>query len=171
MNNFKNITELTNRNHKTWKTIYKYTLLKNSLNENNILFFYYDFINIEDNYKLKQLLKINNLSILKLKKNTSLNLLKDNEFFNFKNIFKNNTIIITSKNNKENLLNKTFMQKISEIKNVHYVGFWFNKKFYRPTEYNQLLNLNTDSKKKPFYLIKNQINILKTTLSLKINKN
>jgi hypothetical protein len=168
MNFFKNITELTNRNHKTWKTLYKFTLLKNYLNENNILFFYYDFITIEDNYKLKLLLKSNNLSIIKLKKNTILNLLNDPLYNNFKNIFKNNTLIITS-DNKEIFLNKSIMQTLNEIKNIHAVGFWYNKKFYRPTEYNQLLKLNTDSKKKPFFLIKNQLNILKNTLTLKKN--
>ena len=171
-NNSKNI-ELNNRNYKTWKTTFKYTLFKNYLLKNNILFFYYDFIDnsIEDQNKLKLILKENNLKMIKIKKNTTLNLFNDTEYTEFKNIFKNNVFIIVSLNDKANeeiFLNKNLINSLINIKSIYFTGIWLNLKLYRPTEYLKLLDLKKDSKKNVIFLLKKAVNKLKTSLTFKI---
>jgi hypothetical protein len=162
-NNFKNI-ELTNRNHKTWKTIYKYTLLKNYLLKNNILIFYYDFLNKEDQNSLQLILKTYKLKSIKIKKNSTLNFLNNLEYIHLKNIFKNNIIIITSTSN-EFFFNQNTLNIFENIKSIYFIGAWLNLKLYRPSEYKQLLNLKKDSIKTPVILLKNIINVLKTKIT------
>ena len=167
--------ELTSRNYKTWKTFYKYNLIKSFLLKNTVLFFYYDFINSADESTLKLILKENNLKLIKIKKNSILNLLSHTKYNSLKNIFKNNTCIIINLNennlevneNNNIFLNKDFILKFSKIKSIHFTGIRLKSKFYRPSEYKKVLSIKDVIKKDTVILIKQSINLIKNYLTFK----
>ena len=109
-------------------------------------------------------LKTYKLKSIKIKKNSTLNLLNNLEYIHLKNIFKNNIIIITSTSN-EFFFNQNTLNIFENIKSIYFIGAWLNLKLYRPSEYKQLLNLKKDSIKTPVILLKNIINVLKTKIT------
>ena len=88
---------------------------------NNMLFFYYDFINKTQESELKSLLKIYNLKAIKIKKNAALNLLSNIKYTHLKNVFENNTFIIIA-DNKTSLIAKKMFQTITTINNIYLTG-------------------------------------------------
>lgn len=166
MSNFIKNTEITPRNYKLWKTLYNYNLLKTLLIKNNLFIFFYDFISPIDNTTLKSISKTQNLKITKIKKKTSLSLLSNPGYKALNNLLTNNVLIITTLDQK-NFLNKELFTALSNIKSIYLTGIWLNNKLYRPSEYQTLLNLNESIKAKPILLLKQLINTLKISLSLK----
>lgn len=166
MPNFTKNAEITTRNHKLWKILYNYKILKKFLFHNNLFFFFYDFINIEDTTILKTIAKAHNLKIIKIKKKTTLALLLNSEYKALNNILINNVLIITAKENAF-FFNKEFYNALLNIKSIYLTGVWINNKLYRPSEYQTLITLNDSIKAKPILIIKQLIYILKNSLSLK----
>lgn len=166
MSNFIKNTEITPRNYKLWKTLYNYNLLKTLLIKNNLFVFFYDFISPLDNTTLKSISKTQNLKITKIKKKTSLSLLSNPEYKALNNLLTNNVLIITTLDQKK-ILNKELFTALSNVKSIYLTGIWLNNKLYRPSEYQTLLNLNESIKAKPILLLKQLINTLKISLSLK----
>jgi hypothetical protein len=166
MSNFIKNTEITPRNYKLWKTLYNYNLLKTLLIKNNLFIFFYDFISPLDNTTLKSISKTQNLKITKIKKKTSLSLLSNPEYKALNNLLTNNVLIITTLDQKK-ILNKELFTALSNVKSIYLTGIWLNNKLYRPSEYQTLLNLNESIKAKPILLLKQLINTLKISLSLK----
>ena len=166
MSNFIKNTEITPRNYKLWKTLYNYNLLKTLLIKNNLFVFFYDFISPIDNTTLKSISKKQNLKITKIKKKTSLSLLSNPEYKALNNLLTNNVLIITTLDQKK-ILNKELFTALSNVKSIYLTGIWLNNKLYRPSEYQTLLNLNESIKAKPILLLKQLINTLKISLSLK----
>ena len=166
MSNFIKNTEITPRNYKLWKTLYNYNLLKTLLIKNNLFVFFYDFISPIDNTTLKSISKTQNLKITKIKKKTSLSLLSNPEYKALNNLLTNNVLIITTLDQKK-ILNKELFTALSNVKSIYLTGIWLNNKLYRPSEYQTLLNLNESIKAKPILLLKQLINTLKISLSLK----
>ena len=166
VNQIKQNSLIVNRNFKTWKTLYKYFLFKKYLLQNNIIFFYYDFIEKDVFFQIKLILKANDLIMINLKKNSTINMFLDPKYSNLKNIFNNNTLMFTSNNNL--FLNKSLFNVLCNIKNIYCTGIWFNQKFYRYFEFKSYLSLNEfTTKKKPIYICKKQLNNLKNTLNWK----
>lgn len=112
---------LTTRNIKTFKKSYKFTVLKNYLYENNIMFFYNDFIRKNDELILKNILQQNDIIFLRIKKKTLLNLLNKKEYIFLNNILCNNIIIIVSK--KKNILfNFEQIESLMKIDGLFFIG-------------------------------------------------
>ena len=151
---------LLTKNYKHTKINYHSQILKKILLKQNFLIFFYDFFTelnlpVFTNYLIKQ-----NFKIFKLKKKIFFNLFSQDKFLNFRNIFKNNILLIYSENQftKSNLKNfKTFF-------NLHLCGIWENKKLYRPSEYEIYLNLSDQIKKKPIITINNIFKKIKLNL-------
>ena len=154
------------KTYKLWKTLYNYNLLKTLLIKNNLFVFFYDFISPLDNTTLKSISKTQNLKITKIKKKTSLSLLSNPEYKALNNLLTNNVLIITTLDQKK-ILNKELFTALSNVKSIYLTGIWLNNKLYRPSEYQTLLNLNESIKAKPILLLKQLINTLKISLSLK----
>ncbi len=157
-----NNIKINSKTLKLWKKSFKYNILKDTLFNKHALFFYYDFIKSIDESKLKIILKNNNLQMIKIKKNTILNLLENKEYTGLKNILNNNIICITSKiNNPENFFKKDLINSLNNISSIFLIAAWFNKKLIRPFEYIQLLNTNESLiKKTPIFLLKNIIYLM-----------
>ena len=118
------------------------------------------------NTTLKSISKTQNLKITKIKKKTSLSLLSNPEYKALNNLLTNNVLIITTLDQKK-ILNKELFTALSNVKSIYLTGIWLNNKLYRPSEYQTLLNLNESIKAKPILLLKQLINTLKISLSLK----
>lgn len=166
MSSFIKNTEITLRNYKLWKTLYNYNLLKTLLIKNNLFFFFYDFISPADNAALKSITKLQNLKITKIKKKTALALLLNPEYNALNNLLTNNVLIITTID-KKTFSNKELFNSLLSIKSIYLTGIWLNNKLYRPSEYQTLLTLNNTIKAKPILLLKQLLNTLKVSLSLK----
>lgn len=163
MSNFK-INNMNLRDHKSFKLIYKFNILKKCLQTNNfILFFYYDFLNSQTRLELKKQLKNNNLKLIILKKNSMFNYLSNSKFKFINNLLKDNIILIYDKNN--NIIDQQIIKNLLKMQNLKLVGCLWDKKYYRPTKINKYSKL-TDNVKLNFVLIlKNQLDKIKFTLS------
>jgi hypothetical protein len=163
----KNDLSLNYRNKKKIKIIYQYNLLINYFNNKNIYIFFYDFISKKNENKFKMFLNENNLKTIKLKKKIILNLNWNLQNSNLKNILNNNIFIIFTKE-KIQKLNKNTLNNILHFKNIYFLGAWEDLKFYRPSEYKNLIYLQKDIKKNPILLLKNHLHILQKILSFKL---
>ena len=77
-----------------------------------------------------------------------------------------NILILTIKDSQK-MLDKELYKSLNNLKSLFLAGIWFNKKLYRPSEYNLLLNLDTNIKIKPILLINKLIKTLQLSLILK----
>jgi hypothetical protein len=78
-------------------------------------------VNKEDQNSLQLILKTYKLKSIKIKKNSTLNLLNNLEYIHLKNIFKNNIIIITSTSN-EFFFNQNTLNIFENIKSIYFIG-------------------------------------------------
>jgi ribosomal protein L10 len=120
MSNIK-INNMNLRDHKSFKLIYKFNILKDCLKNNNfILFFYYDFLNSQTRMQLKKQLKNNDLKLIILKKNSLFNYLSNSKFKFINNLLKDNIIIIYNKNNE--IIDQITIKKLLTVNNIKLVG-------------------------------------------------
>lgn len=148
-----NQDKITLRNYKSAKHSYKANVIKNYLNtQEYLLFFYYDFIPVETQQQLNNILIEQNLKILKIKKNSLTKFLKENNLNFIHNLMINNVFIIFNKNNQA--LNIKNVLKLNLIKNIHFLGIWLQKKFLRPSELKKIHLLSN------IFIFKNTVKIL-----------
>lgn len=163
-------TTFSSKNLKTLKMFYKSTLINSFLLEKSfVLFYFYEFLSKEDIALIKIFLNNEQLKGMQIKKN----ILKNVDYFktfdkNFlNNLIKNNVLLITPLQNQK-IFDYKIIQKFQSNKKFHFLGGFFNKKFYRPSEIKKLNTINSKQISKT--LVKtlqfNQ-NLLKNTLLLK----
>jgi hypothetical protein len=118
------------------RLIYKYYVMKNYLENHDLLFFYSYGYNLNNRKSLKILLKKYTLKKYTLKKKITLNLFKSNNYKNnnIMNLINNNIEIITSNNNL-NLNNNIILQELLNIKGISLISVLNNKIILRPSEY------------------------------------
>lgn len=148
-----NQDKITLRNYKSAKHSYKANVIKKYLNtQEYLLFFYYDFIPVETQQQLNSILIEQNLKILKIKKNSLTNFLKENNLNFMHNLMINNVFIIFNRNNQA--LNIKNVLKLNLIKNIHFLGIWLERKFLRPSELKKIHLLSNK------FIFKNTVKIL-----------
>lgn len=120
MKNLK-INNLKLREYKYYKILYKYNLIKDCLEKNDfILFFYYDFLNPKQRKLLKEKIKSQNLKTIIIKNKSSLNLLSNSKFKHLNNLLNNNTLIIYNKNNE--IIDQDIIKTLLKDKNLKLIG-------------------------------------------------
>lgn len=116
-----NINNFNSRDYNQYKLFFKYNSIKNTLQKNDfILFFYYDFLNHKTRLALQKSLKNNNLRIVTLKKNSTFNLLSQNKFKFLKNIINENIILIYNENNE--IVDSSTIKKLIKTSNLKLIG-------------------------------------------------
>lgn len=120
MKNLK-INNLKLREYKYYKILYKYNLIKDCLEKNDfILFFYYDFLNPKQRKLLKEKIKAQNLKTIIIKNKSSLNLLSNSKFKHLNNLLNNNTLIIYNKDNE--IIDQDIIKTLLKDKNLKLIG-------------------------------------------------
>lgn len=160
---------LTSRNYKNLKINYQNNILLNNFSNTNFLIFYYDFLDLKTKKILKNLLIENQWKMYRIKKNTALQLFTNPLYFPLKNIFINNTFIITFDKNQK--FTKNHLKLFLNFKNIFLLGSWFNNKLYRPSEFTTLVSLSENFKKNTFFLLKNTLKNILICLNFKIKNN
>ena len=168
MKNLK-IKNLKSREYKYYKILYKYNIIKECLeNQNFILFFYYDFLNPQQRNNLKKKLESQNLKTLIVKKNSNLKFLSNLKFKYLNNLLNNNTLIIFNKNN--DIIEKKILLKLIKDSNIKLIGCLWNKKLIRPSIIQKYCSIEENVKINTLINLKANINKLKIILE-KISKN
>lgn len=137
-----NQNKLTIKNFKTAKYNLDLNLIKKSLKKKYVLIYYYDFLSLEQQSQIKNILNENELELIKIKKNLLIMHLRKLKIKFLLNIIQNNTFIIINKNN--NFFDSKPYYKLNNIKNIYLMGAYINKQFLRPS---QLKKLTAISKK------------------------
>ena len=115
------INNLKLREYKYYKILYKYNLIKDCLEKNDfILFFYYDFLNPKQRKLLKEKIKSQNLKTIIIKNKSSLNLLSNSKFKHLNNLLNNNTLIIYNKDNE--MIDQDIIKTLLIDKNLKLIG-------------------------------------------------
>jgi ribosomal protein L10 len=115
------INNLKLREYKYYKILYKYNLIKDCLEQNDfVLFFYYDFLNPKQRKLLKEKIKSQNLKTIIIKNKSSLNLLSNSKFKHLNNLLNNNTLIIYNKDNE--IIDQNIIKTLRIDKNLKLIG-------------------------------------------------
>jgi hypothetical protein len=106
---------------KNYKYTYKSLLTKNYfLQQDFILFYYYDIMSINRQNIIQKILLDNDLKYYKLTKKILINFVKENNLNYFKNIIQNNILIIYNFKNLN--FNYTIFIKNLSFKELHFIG-------------------------------------------------
>lgn len=144
INAITDLDTISNRNQKLLNLAYRSNLIQKPLLEKQYnLLFYFDFISIEMQIALKQILIENNLKAVRIKKNCLKHVLADSHNF-FQNLTVNNSLLIYS--NLNYTFNYSVILKLNTVKGIHFMGAWVNKQYLRPSE---LKKISMISKKTP----------------------
>lgn len=165
--NLQTINTLSNKSFTKLKYFYKVSLINQIFKTNGtILVYYYDFLDAEALKNLNQSLIEEKYKSIRLKKNLLIAFAEHRHLNFLINLLKNNILLIYSQNNQD--LNKSIIMKLNKIKNIHFLGGFFNKKFLRPSEIQKLLNLTISQiNRTTSFLFKKFQYSLQQTISLK----
>ena len=126
------------------------------------MFYYYDSLSNETLISLQNIFKEENLQYTRVKKN----IFNNSSYQYLSEILKNNTIFINSKENSQ--FNINYLIKLNNIKNIHLIGLFLNKKFLRPFEIKKINSLNLNKVNQNTCKILNiNLHFLKKAITLK----